>query len=63
MSENPVTTKYRIHPAIGVARLGNSPAEFCISPEKPASLPVDCDSSGNALFTPDGTAERTLTRF
>jgi L-Lysine epsilon oxidase N-terminal/L-lysine epsilon oxidase C-terminal domain len=63
MSENPVTPKYRIHPAIGVARLGNSPKEFCISPEKPGALPVDCDSSGNALMTPDGTTERTVSRF
>jgi hypothetical protein len=63
MSDNPVTTKYRIHPAIGIARLGNSPAEFCISPEKPAALPVECDSSGNALLTPDGTTERTITKF
>jgi len=63
MSETPVTTKYRIHPAIGIARLGNSPSEFCISPEKPAALPVDCDSYGNALLTPDGTAERTVTKF
>src|SRR5947209_3625445 len=63
MTETPVTTKYRIHPAIGVARLGNSPQEFCISPEKPAALPVDCDSSGNAFLTPDGTAERTISHF
>ncbi|HLK62328.1 MAG TPA: LodA/GoxA family CTQ-dependent oxidase [Bryobacteraceae bacterium] len=63
MTETPITSKYRIHPAIGVARLGDSPAEFCISPEKPAALPIECDSSGNAFFTPDGTAERTITRF
>ncbi len=63
MSENPVTTKYRIHPAIGVARLGNSPTEFCISPEKPAAMPLECDSAGNAIMTPDGTAERTIAKF
>jgi len=63
MSEKPVTQKYRIHPAIGIARLGNSPGEFCISPETPAALPVECDSSGNAFLTPDGTAERSITRF
>jgi hypothetical protein len=40
-------TTYRIHPGIGIARLGNSPDAFCISPEKPAALPIDCDSRGN----------------
>ena len=29
----------RIHPAIGVARLGNSPDEFFIGPEKPREYP------------------------
>ena len=29
-------TTYRIHPGIGIARLGNSPDAFCISPEQPA---------------------------
>ena len=63
MAETTVTPKYRIHPAIGVARLGNSPHEFCISPEKPAALPLECDSSGNPYLTPDGTTERTITSF
>ena len=54
---------YRIHPGIGVARLGDSPAEFCISPEKPAALPIDCDGEGNALLTPDGSSEVTITKF
>ena len=39
---------YRIHPAIGIARLGDSPEEFCISPERPAALPLACDSDGNS---------------
>lgn len=41
-------TVYRIHPAIGIARLGDSPEAFCISPEKPAQLPIECDANGNA---------------
>jgi len=45
---------YRIHPAIGIARLGNSPDEFCISPETPAALPIECDTEGNPLMSPDG---------
>ena len=54
---------YRIHPAIGIARLGDSPDEFCISPEKPAALPIDCDQEGNPRLSPDGQAELTITKF
>ena len=54
---------YRIHPALGIARLGDSPDDFCISPEKPASLPVACDSRGNPRLSPDGESEETVTRF
>ncbi len=56
-------TTYRIHPGIGIARLGNSPDAFCISPEKPAALPIDCDQRGNPLVTPDGMKELTVTAF
>lgn len=56
-------TTYRIHPGIGIARLGNSPDAFCISPEQPAVLPTDCDSRGNPLLSPDGTTELTITAF
>lgn len=41
------TPVYRIHPGIGIARLGDSPDGICISPEGPARLPIACDSSGN----------------
>lgn len=34
---------YRIHPAIGIARVGNSPQEFFIGPEKPGET-VSTDS-------------------
>ncbi len=56
-------TTYKIHPGIGIARLGNSPDEFCLSPEKPAALPIECDSQGNPLMSPDGLTERTTERF
>ncbi|CAM5351289.1 hypothetical protein MAUB1S_06063 [Mycolicibacterium aubagnense] len=39
---------YRIHPAVGIARLGDSPEAFCITPEKPAQMPIECDANGNA---------------
>lgn len=40
---------YRIHPAVGIARLGDSPDDFCISPERPAQRPIECDNDGNAV--------------
>ena len=55
---------YRIHPGIGIARLGNSPDQFLISAEKPAALPLDCDADGNSL--PPGAPygeEQPATRF
>src|ERR1051326_2400192 len=54
---------YRIHPGIGIARLGDSTTEFCISPEKPTALPIECDAQGNPRLSPDGTTEQTVTKF
>jgi hypothetical protein len=34
-----MATVYRIHPAIGIARVGNSPGEFFIGPERRGELP------------------------
>jgi hypothetical protein len=56
-------TTYRIHPGIGIARLGNSPDAFCISPEQPAVLPIDCDKSGNAALSADGMTELRIKNF
>ncbi|HYR12539.1 MAG TPA: LodA/GoxA family CTQ-dependent oxidase [Longimicrobium sp.] len=53
---------YRIHPAIGIARLGNSPDEFYISPEAPAALPIECDEHGETTLGPDGR-EATIKTF
>ena len=58
-----MATIYKIHPGIGIARLGNSPEDFCISPEKPAALPIACDAGGNPLLAPDGQSELTITKF
>ena len=41
---------YKVHPAIGVARLGNSPNEFYLAPETTGGLPTDCDKNGNPLL-------------
>jgi hypothetical protein len=35
-----MTTRYSIHPAIGIARVGNSPTEYFIGPERPYELPM-----------------------
>lgn len=57
------TPRYQIHPAIGIARLGDSPDEFYISPEHPAARPVDCDARGNPKRTPDGIKEVPVATF
>jgi len=41
--------QYEIAPKIGVARVGNSTAEFYIGPEKTGGLPIDCDHVGNPI--------------
>jgi hypothetical protein len=53
---------YKIHPGIGIARLGNSDTEFYLAPETPAGLPMECDDAGNQVFGPDG-APVLVTRF
>lgn len=39
------TTLFKIHPGIGIARLGNSD-EFYLAPEQPGALPIECDADG-----------------
>jgi hypothetical protein len=48
-----VATLYKIHPGIGIARLGNSETEFYIAPETPAGLPEACGPDGNPLLSAD----------
>src|SRR5208337_744861 len=54
---------YKIHPGIGVARLGNSESEFYLAPETPAGLPLECDECGNQRFEPDGIAPLLVSKF
>jgi len=58
-----MATVFRVHPGVGIARLGNCPETFCISPEEPAALPVDCDERGNPLLSPDGMTELRIKTF
>lgn len=37
----------RIHPSIGVARLGNSPEQFYLAPQQIGQLPFEADPFGN----------------
>lgn len=48
---------YKIHPAIGIARLGNS-AEFYLAPETTGGLPIVCNADG----TVDGE-EQPVSQF
>lgn len=45
--------KFKIHPAIGIARLGNS-EQFCLSPETPGGLPFQCDQGNGIAIEEDG---------
>ena len=68
---------YRIHPGIGIARLGNSDTDFYLAPETPAGLPLDCDATAITLSdrrhyarcwsppfaTPQGRIKRQAARF
>lgn len=54
---------FKIHPAIGIARLGNSPDSFYLGPEVAGALPTECDHEGNALHGPDGMTPVEVKRF
>jgi hypothetical protein len=58
---------YKIHPAIGVARVGNHPSAFFVGPEKPgaAGLEIGADNSESevAQFKKDGLLKRQAARF
>lgn len=43
-------TEYRIHPSIGVARIGNSPTEFYLAPIKTGGRPIECNQHGDEIY-------------
>ncbi|KWB76837.1 hypothetical protein WL40_06065 [Burkholderia ubonensis] len=53
-------TKLRIHPAIGIARVGSSP-EYYIAPETSAGLPIAGQSVTGGLPIKPGTEDTTIT--
>lgn len=56
-----MAVRYAIGPAIGVARLGNSPDDFYLAPEAIGGLPIEYDPEGKALN--DGGRPECVTRF
>ncbi len=62
MQANDLTTRYKIHPAIGIARVGDSPTDIYLAPETEGGLPIDCDAQGNAKLDANGQ-EKTTTNF
>ena len=50
-------TTFKIHPSIGIARLGNSD-QFYIAPEQPGALPIACDTSGKEKQDANGNPVR-----
>jgi hypothetical protein len=63
MAEQPESnssTTFKIHPAIGIARLGNSD-EFYLAPEQPGALPIECDADGVEQQNSDGAPIRVCT--
>ncbi|MDC8758727.1 CTQ-dependent lysine 6-oxidase LodA [Janthinobacterium fluminis] len=53
---------YRIHPSIGVARVGNSPDEFYLAPDSIGGLPIEVDASNNPLRDAGGASVK-VTQF
>jgi len=49
---------YKIHPAIGAARVGNS-AEYYLAPEKPGGLPLDCNT-GKPIYSGPGVPPQNI---
>jgi L-Lysine epsilon oxidase N-terminal/L-lysine epsilon oxidase C-terminal domain len=58
-------TLYKIHPAIGVARIGNSPSAFFIGPEVPGRPPEGDATVGSTVppFKDGGKIKRQGARF
>ena len=60
--------RYKIHPGLGIARIGNSPSGFFVAAETPGSAPVEIGAGGQeAVLThykdAQGRLKRQGTRF
>jgi L-Lysine epsilon oxidase N-terminal/L-lysine epsilon oxidase C-terminal domain len=60
-------TVYKIHPAIGVARVGNHPSAFFVGPEIPGAVGIEIDANGNESvlthYKDHGRIKRQAARF
>jgi hypothetical protein len=54
-------TTFKIHPSIGIARLGNTDDNFYLCPEQPGALPIECDDMGKEIIE-NGVPKR-VTKF
>lgn len=54
-----MSSKYKIHPAIGIARVGDSTSDFYLCPETVEGLPIACDKRGNAILDEKGNETTT----
>lgn len=61
------SSSYRIHPSIGFARVGNSPAAWYLEPTSVGGLPTEMDDQGNeqvvTQFKDAGQVKRQAARF
>jgi L-Lysine epsilon oxidase N-terminal/L-lysine epsilon oxidase C-terminal domain len=53
-----MTIVYKIHPAIGAARVGNS-AEYYLAPETPGGQPLDCNT-GKPIYAGPGVPPQNI---
>lgn len=53
---------FKIHPAIGIARVGDSPDQFYLVPEGEGDLPIECNALGETTHDKEG-AEPVITTF
>jgi L-lysine 6-oxidase len=58
-----MTYEYAIHPAIGIARAGNSQADFYLEPVAIGGLPLECDQDGNPIVDPATGQPVPVSRF
>jgi hypothetical protein len=58
---------YKIHPAIGIARVGNHTSSFFVGPEAPGKPAIEFDSGGNEIpltsYKQNGLIKRQAARF
>jgi hypothetical protein len=62
-----MTKVYKIHPAIGIARVGNHTSSFFVGPEAPGKPAIEFDRGGNEIpltsYKQNGLIKRQAARF